>query len=127
MMKRKNSTSSWTVHNNGLDVFVIRNGWIEGDENHVGLSDQGASCEKDAGGMSGSVVSVDGVVTGVTMAHEIGHDLGLEHIVELDEIDEATSEQSKNLMFPINDLMGKELLSWQVAVILQHCLIRPPC
>jgi hypothetical protein len=123
-------TNSWTVHNNGLDVFVIRNGWSEDSEERTGLSDQGASCDKDAGSsMTGSVVSVGGILTGVTLAHEMGHDLGLYHIVDLDkdELDEATDEQIKNLMFPFAVTTTGQLHPWQVRIILQHCLIRPGC
>jgi hypothetical protein len=123
-------TNSWTVHNNGLDVFVVRSGWTEDGESHAGLSDQGASCDKDAGkSMSGSVVSVNGVMSGITMAHEMGHDLGLEHIVDLDidELDEATAEQIRNLMFPFAVTTIGELNPPQVVIILGHCLIQPPC
>jgi len=123
-------TGSWTVHNNGLDVFVIRNGWFEDGDERAGLSDQGASCDKDAdGSMSGSVVSVGGILTGSTMAHEMGHDFGLYHIVDLDkdELDEATEEQIRNLMFPFAVTTTGELTLLQVVVILQHCLIQPPC
>jgi hypothetical protein len=123
-------TNSWSVHNNGLDVFVIRNGWSEDGAERAGLSDHLASCDKDADdSMSGSVVSVGGMLTGSTMAHEMGHDFGLDHIVELDpdELDEATEEQIRNLMFPFAITTTGELDFWQVVVILQHCLIRPPC
>ena len=123
-------TNAWTVHNNGLDVFVIRGGWFDDGGTRNGLSDQLASCEKDAGkSMSGSVVSLDGIMTGLTMAHEIGHDLGLEHNVELDadELDEATDEQIKNLMFPFAISLAGQLSPFQVAMILAHCLMRPPC
>jgi hypothetical protein len=123
-------TNSWTVHNNGLDVFVIRDGWQEDDNQRSGLSDQYASCDKDAGkSMSGSVVSVSGIMSGVTMAHELGHDLGLFHITDLDadELDQATEAQIKNLMFPFALSLAAELTPGQVLVILQHCLIQPGC
>jgi len=123
-------TNSWTVHNNGLDVFVIRNGWLEDGADRTGLSDQYASCDKDADkSMSGSVVSLNGILSGITMAHEMGHDLGLYHIVDLDadELDEATEDEIKNLMFPFAVSIAGQLHLWQVAIILQHCRIRPGC
>lgn len=123
-------TNSWTVHNNGLDVFVVRQDWSEDGETHDGLSDQEASCDKDAGkSMSGSVVSLGGFMTALTLAHEIGHDLGLEHIVDLDldELDEATPEQIENLMFPFGTPASRLIYPFQVAIILTHCRMRPGC
>jgi Metallo-peptidase family M12B Reprolysin-like len=123
-------TNSWTVHNNGLDVFLIRDGWTEDESQRAGLSDQYASCDKDADkAMSGSVVAVGGFMTGLAMAHEMGHDLGLHHNVDLDldELDEATDAQIKNLMFPFAISTAAQLTPSQVVLILQHCLIQPGC
>ncbi len=70
-------THDWTVNNSFLDVFVVRNmngadGWsaVDGDP------------DKDAKNMTGSVVSLNGSFnnSGNTMAHEIAHYLGLEHV-----------------------------------------------
>jgi Metallo-peptidase family M12B Reprolysin-like len=130
-------TNSWTVHNNGLDVFVVRNAWTDGGESHDGISDQGASCDKDASeSFSGSVVSLHGSSSGIVMAHELGHDLGLHHIddLDLDDVDEAaevaelTVSQVSNLMFPAPKVsLAEKLNSEQVATIMEHCLIQPGC
>jgi hypothetical protein len=114
-------TNSWTVHNDGLDVFVVRDGWSEDGKSVEGASDQNASCDKDAGkAMSGSVVSVkdevEGLLAGVLLAHEIAHDLGLEHVLE-----------EKNLMFPMIFTLTAELHPWQVLIMLRHCLMQPGC
>lgn len=70
-------THRFTVDNNFHDVFVVRNmngadGWsaVDGD------------ADKDAKNMTGSVVSLNGSFSnsGNTMAHEIAHYLGLDHV-----------------------------------------------
>jgi len=129
-------TNSWTNHNNGLDVFIVRNGWTDDGDARLGLSDQGASCDKDAGkSMSGSVISVDSLFTGVTLAHEVGHDLGLDHVngLELDDVDEAdeldelTTDQLLNLMFPFPLTLSPKLTPAQGAIMKMHCLIQLGC
>ena len=71
-------TEDWTVDNDALDLFVVRiingaDGWSEVD----------GDCDKDAKGMTGSVVELypgndDYAANG--FAHEMGHYLGLDHI-----------------------------------------------
>jgi hypothetical protein len=118
-------TDLWSVPNNALDVFIVRDDWFDDGMTHKGLSDQGASCDKDGKSMSGSVVSLSGFATRFTMAHEIGHDLGLHHNVDVEDIDEATEEQKKNLMFPV--MIAGLITPLQVATILQHCRMRSGC
>ena len=69
---------SFTVNNNGIDVFVVRN--ISATD-FIGLSPVGGSCTKNSnddgllGG--GNNRTFDGLAR--TFAHEIGHFLGLPH------------------------------------------------
>jgi hypothetical protein len=129
-------TNSWTVHNNGLDVFIIRDGWTEDGETRSGHSHERASCNKDATKeFSGSVVALNGIWTGITLAHEVGHDLGLDHIdgLEMKDVDEAaelaelTAEQIRNLMFPTNDFGSYKLNLVQGAIMKTHCLVQLGC
>jgi hypothetical protein len=68
---------SWSVQNNGLDVFVVRTI----SASFVGYSPIGGSCKKgskDDGLLGGQIDrAADGVAR--TFAHEIGHFLGLKH------------------------------------------------
>lgn len=70
-------TDDWTVANNAPDLFVVRvtngaDGWAP----VIG------PCNKNAKGMTGAVVSLNGSAanSGDTFAHEMGHYLGLSHI-----------------------------------------------
>lgn len=69
-------TSDWTVPNNALDMFVVRQML-----NEDGRSPVGGPCNKNAQGMTGVVVSIAGSAAnaGNTFAHEVGHYLGLSH------------------------------------------------
>jgi hypothetical protein len=69
---------SWSVRNNGLDVFMVR---TISATTFVGISPVGGSCtkgSKDDGLIGGQIDrGADGVAR--TFAHEIGHFLGLKH------------------------------------------------
>jgi hypothetical protein len=69
---------SFTVNNNGIDVFVVRN--ISASD-FIGLSPVGGSCTKnsDDDGLlgGGNNRPYDGLAR--TFAHEVGHFLGLPH------------------------------------------------
>ena len=72
-------TKDWTVHNDGLDVFIVDN---ISDSDFVGISPVGGPCDKDSKGMNGVVggeVSRDHEGVARTFSHEIGHYLGLPH------------------------------------------------
>lgn len=73
-------TDDWTVPNEAVDVFVVRQ--MNGAD---GWSAVDGSCNKDAKGMTGSVVSLNGTTanSGNTFAHEVGHYLGLDHIADV--------------------------------------------
>jgi hypothetical protein len=70
-------TNEWTVHNNGLDVFIVR----DYSGTTIGLSPVGGPCNKDSGKMNGSVVEISNGTqqTARSCSHEMGHYLGLDH------------------------------------------------
>jgi hypothetical protein len=130
-------TNSWTVHNDGLDVFILRAAWFDDERSHRGISEQEASCDKDrTDGFSGSVVSLGGALeTSFTLPHEMAHDLGLHHIGGLESEDiEKIGDISviplsvrKNLMFPDRFDQRNTLTPEQGNIMRKHCLIQPGC
>jgi len=73
-------TADWTVPNHAVDLFVVR--VMNGAD---GWSPVNGPCDKNAKGMTGSVVSLNGSTanSGNTFAHEMGHYLGLNHIPDV--------------------------------------------
>jgi len=85
-------TDTWTVPNNGIDVFIPFNMNVSSNDGSIlGLSAVDGPCEeKNDKGMNGSVAGLWGIYdadgnlidsdqTARTFAHEVGHYLGLEH------------------------------------------------
>ena len=97
--------------NHALDLFVVRM-MTDAD----GRSPVNGPCDKDAKGMTGSVVSLNGTTanSGNTFAHEMGHYLGLDHNTVsgnfLDGVDGAS-----------NSFTGIE--AWQGAIMVKHCFV----
>jgi len=67
-------TEDWSANNDGIDVF-----WVQSILNAGGWSDVDGTCDKSDKGMSGAVLELSGsdAFTGVLLAHEVGHYLGL--------------------------------------------------
>lgn len=106
-------TIRWTVPNDALDIFFVLS--YSGDT--IGSSRINGPCDKDAEGMNGSVVSLEGVsiVTGFVLAHEAGHYLGLHHNSNFD-----------NLMFK-GLLLGRQLTDSQGSDMRKHCFVNSGC
>ncbi len=127
-----------------LDVFFVLH-WSSDRPGKVGVAPIPGSCDKDGGicdNSTGAMISLEGNATGRTMAHEVGHYLGLEHIHELegDDIDidgDGKFEPSDqaffpqtvldNLMFPSLAPRGEELNAVQRAIMITHCFVRAAC
>ena len=101
-------TDEWTVPNNNVDVFFVK--LYVGSV--AGLSPVGGPCNKNAKGMDGSVVELIGSTTGLVLAHEVGHYLGLGHV----------TGDSTNLMFP-SVPNGGNLTTAQGNTMKSHCFI----
>lgn len=104
-------TSDWTVGNDSLDVFVVRamngaDGWSAVD----------GSCDKSSKGMTGSVVSLNGSASNIanTLAHEVGHYLGLEHVPDSGNFIGGGGSS--------NSFTG--IFGWQGTIMRRHCFVR---
>lgn len=106
-------TNDWTVPNSALDIFFV----LTYSGSTIGLSRVDGPCNKDAKGMDGSVVAIEGSVntTGFVLAHEAGHYLGLSH-----------SSSSNNLMFGTVP-NGGSLTSGQGSNMRDHCFAKSGC
>jgi hypothetical protein len=101
-------TDEWTVPNHNVDVFFVK--LYVGSV--AGLSPVRGPCDKNAKGMDGAVVEMNGSLTGLILAHEVGHYLGLPHL----------SGDSTNLMFP-SVPNGGRLTAAQGATVRTHCFV----
>jgi hypothetical protein len=113
-------TNEWTVHNAGLDVFIVR----DYTGSTIGRSDVDGNCDKDnSGKMTGSVVEISNGTqqTARSFAHEIGHYLGLGH----------ENEEPDNLMCQSSGASSitssVKLTSDQGDDIKEHCVMQPAC
>ena len=106
-------TNDWTVPNSALDIFWV----LTYATSTIGLSRVDGPCDKDAKGMDGSVVAIEGSpnTTGFVLAHEAGHYLGLSH-----------TTSSGNLMFGTVP-NGGNLTSSQGSNMRDHCFTKPGC
>lgn len=77
----KDLTEEWTVPNDKMDVFISLD-----IKDASGWSPIGGPCDKDASGWSGSVVDIEGDSSyfGNSLAHEMGHYMGLDHVSDPD-------------------------------------------
>lgn len=106
-------TNDWTVPNSALDIFWV----LTYSGSTIGLSRVDGPCDKNAKGMDGSVVAIEGSAntTGFVLAHEAGHYLGLSH-----------STSSGNLMFGTVP-NGGALTSSQGSNMRDHCFTNGGC
>ncbi len=106
-------TDEWTVDNHALDVFFV----LTYAGTTIGLSRVDGPCDKDAKGMDGSVVAMEGTgnTTGFVLAHEVGHYLGLSH-----------TSNSNRLMFGTVP-NGGQLSSSEGSDMRDHCFAESPC
>lgn len=109
-------TEDWTVHNNALDLFVVRT--INGAD---GWSAVQGSCDKDKkDSLTGSVVELydgDNDYAANGFAHEMGHYLNLDHIADVGNFiggDGASDSWTG-------------IYAWQGTDMKKHCFVKPGC
>jgi hypothetical protein len=107
-------TDAFTVPNDAFDVFFV----LTYAGATIGLSAVDGPCNKNAAGMDGSVVAIEGDTntTGFVLGHEVGHYLGLDHV----------TDDSTNLMFGTVP-NGGNLTSSQGDNMRDHCFVDPSC
>ena len=81
--------------NSALDIFWV----LTYAGKTIGLSREDGPCDKDAKGMDGSVVAIEGSVntTGFVLAHEAGHDPGAELQHEFSQSDVWDGSQRRDV------------------------------
>jgi hypothetical protein len=137
-------TDAFKVYNDALDAFFVLE-WGLFQTQPIGRSAVDGPCDKDldAWDMTGVVVSFSPVAanTGLTLAHEIGHYLGLDHIRDLEvETLDADGDgivepqehalfptEQLNLMYPINLGTNLQLSPAQADTMKAHCFVKSGC
>ena len=114
----KNLTDDWNGAAGGLDVFIVRN--MLTPEGFIGFSAIEGPCDKDdKDELTGSVTSLNATppfTSGVLMAHEVGHFLGLQH-----------TNATNNLMNPSVGASTTLLTSGQGTDLRDHCWVSDNC
>lgn len=122
-------TDEWTVPNNGIDVFVVRN--ISDD--FVGTSPVPGDCDKDDkdDGLIGGEINRGHEPFSRTFAHEIGHFLNLSHNHGADPACPATTAGQNNLMAQTRCAISARnsvlLTSGQGSTVRGRCQVRAGC
>lgn len=115
-------TEDFTSPDDGIDVFFVQQVLNAG-----GWSRVRGSCRKDRRDqMTGAVLELSGSArfTGILLAHEVGHYLGLRHA---DTITNLMGVDSNGDGIGELSTASKEVTAAQASTMRRHCAVRPPC
>lgn len=122
-------SDDWSVDNDGIDVFVVRN---ISDSDFVGISPIEGDCDKDSkdDGLIGGEIGRGFESVARTFAHEVGHFLGLEHNHDEDECPGSDAGKN-NLMAQTKCALSVRdsvrLTGGQGGTMRDHCSVRGGC
>ncbi|KJS61912.1 zinc-dependent metalloprotease family protein [Streptomyces rubellomurinus] len=119
----KTLTNLWSVKNDGIDLFVVRQ---ITDPHFTGLSPIGADCSKNrvkGDNPRAPVVAMQELTaeTGNAFAHEIGHFLGLRHC---EDDPPSCAGTANDFMFASPGPFGG-ITAAQAAKMKTHCAVKP--
>lgn len=122
-------TDEWTVQNNGIDVFLVRNI----SANFIGTSPVPGDCDKDDkdDGLIGGEIGGNHEQVSRTFAHEIGHFLNLSHNHGDRPACPTTTAGQNNLMAQTRCALSERnsvlLSSGQGSTVRGRCQVRAGC
>lgn len=114
----------WTVDNNGIDVFFVSR--VDGAAGWSAGKGRPGTCDKyETSRFSGAVVELSNGddITGIVLAHEVGHFLGLNHFGDIANM--MGIERRENIGDINNNSLG--FTEEQADIVREHCMILSPC
>jgi reprolysin-like metallo-peptidase family M12B len=134
----KSLTDEFTVPNTWVNVFIVLNAWAGtcGGCSTVGISAIDGPCDKyTTSARTGVIVTLGSTspdLTGQTLAHELGHYLGLSHVCEFAPggsclSGTCTTAHQSSLMFPCTMTTAVTISDEEFRNMSDHCFVNAGC